>query len=264
MNKLTAIRDRDGKTRLLGALPRVMSRCGDGFIPELTDDYLISESAWPKFSRIAGPIVRRFAVESPDIDQWQQGSCTYSALMHNVMQRRAAMGMDNVLLAQSTGYAFDGVTGSGELIPRRYDSGMALDVAIMIGRIVGGAPASVIDPFDWKRKNWPDNWRVVAYRNSIDKWRDCSRDMKYIVSTLCNGLPLLHGYAGHSRMLVEFDSDKNRFGYKGTYGSDWNEDGFGWLSWKQVDEGRRKYGTFCPITVRDPIGDGDVPVKEVT
>ena len=261
MSELSIIYDENGEQRRMGALPRMMSRCGDGLIPTFGDEYLVDEAAWPVRSAAAGAIVRRLAVESPDIDQKHQGSCTYSALLHCIMQRIREAGRAPTLLAQSTGYAWDGVASSGELIPRRSDSGMALDVAILISRMVGGVPANIIDPLDYKRTNWPDDWKIHGYQNSVDEWRDCSAGMKYIVSNLCNSIPLLHGYAQHARMLIEFDSPNNRFGFKNTYGSKWNEDGFGWLSWKQVDQGRRQYGAFAPITIRDPLGDGDAPTR---
>jgi hypothetical protein len=238
----------------------MMSRCGDGFIPELGNSYILPESTWSENCRAAGEIVRRFAVESPDINQKQQGSCTYSALLHCVMQRRAAMGMASILLAQCTGYAWDGISSSGEPIPRRSDTGMSLDVAIILGRMRGGIPVEHVDPLDYRRRNWPVNHFELGYDNSVDEWRDVSRSMSHIVSSLGNGIPVLHGYARHSRMLVRFDTERNEFEFKNTYGSKWNGDGFGWLTWRQVDEGRRQYGAFSPITVRDPAKDGDVPV----
>jgi len=260
-SRLASIKDENGAFRLLGALPRVMSRCGDGLIAELDDVYLVAESAWPKLSKVAGKIVFTLAQESPSIDQGPQGSCTYSALLHNVMERREESGYSPILLAQCTGYAWDGIDGRGNLIPRSRDNGMALDVAILLARMVGGLPANLVDPLDWQRRSWVDNWRSIAYRNSVDKWRDCSGSMRMIVSSLCQGVPLLHGYAQHARMLVAFDSDNNRFRYKNTYGMDWNEDGFGWLSWAQVDSGRKQYGAFAALTVRDPEGDGDAPTS---
>jgi len=245
-----------------GALPRVMSRCGDGLIPELEDTYLVKESAWSRLAKIAGKIVFDFAEATPDIDQGQQRSCTYSALLHCVEERRMEAGLDNILLAQCTGYAWDYINSSGVLIPRRNGlTGMALDFAIIVSRMVGGIPASEVDPLDYMRRNWKSDWKVKAYRNSVDEWRDCSSGMNKIVSSLCQAVPILHGWNGHSRMLVEFDTTNNRFKYRNTYGLDFGDKGFGWLSWAQVDSGRQIYGAFAPITVRDPKGEGDVPEK---
>jgi len=258
MDELQTIRDDNGEMRKLGALPRTFSKCGDGLFAELEDKYLIEPSRWNEIFAEISPIVHAYAMESPHIDQKNQGSCTYSAWLHCIMQRRKEMGMDDELLAQCTGYAWDGINSRGDLIPRSRDDGMALDFACLVGRTVGGMPVRYVDPLDYKRNDWPENWKDLAYPYSADEWMDASRSMEHIVSSLGQGLPLLHGYAGHARMLVTYTPKTRKFEYKNTWGRDFGNGGFGELTWNEVDQGRKQYGAFVPITVRDPLHDGDI------
>ena len=156
-----------------GCLPRE-TVCGEGAFP-----------VWGTDGRT--PILDRRVIEASSgrlllhhhwhtINQSRQSSCTASDFGNLMMLTRAVEGKPRVVLSQASIYAYDGITihddGTYTLHKRRSDSGMNLEVAMLIGQCRGMAPkyrddgTPYVQQYDWQREEWPDDVEKVsaAYR----------------------------------------------------------------------------------------------------
>ncbi len=111
------------------------------------------------------------------VNQSRQSSCTAADLTNLMMLCREIEGKPRRVLSQASIYAYDGITihddGTYALHERRSDSGMNLEVAMLIAQCRGVAPsfrksdgAHFVRQYDWKQDDWPDDVAEVsaAYR----------------------------------------------------------------------------------------------------
>lgn len=205
----------------------------------LGEDQWLTDQETDRRCRDLKDIVLARAVDTPWIYQGNQGSCTTAASGHCVMDRNAEEAETVELLSQATLYAWDGISSSGELVPRRSDSGMALITAIRLLDLIGMAPESVIDPMDYRRRNWPADWRGHASPNRLLEWKRLN-SLQAIKTALAHPVPVLHGYSGHARCLVWYDPDEKVFHAKNS----WETQPWHYLNEQQVSRGESQYECF--------------------
>jgi hypothetical protein len=127
---------------------------------------------------------------------------------------------------------------------------MSLDFALYLMRRIGIAPASVIDPMDY-RGSWrdTDDWKPAAAENRVTEWLDGSRSMEHLMAGLAETGHGLHGYGQHARMMVRPRwTDGRNTDYPSHFDckNPWRNQRWHTLTWAQVDAGRRQYGCFFP------------------
>jgi hypothetical protein len=221
----------------------------ESVLPRLTVPALLTDEEIDDRLRALKSDVLDRANETPWIYQGNQGSCTTAAAGHCIMERNAAENEPVELLSQASLYAWDGIDSDGKPIPRRADNGMALSNGILLLRRIGMAPVEVdgepfIDPMDYRGwRDWPDGWRLKADDNLLLEWRR-TRGLREIKAALARPSPVLHGYAGHARMLVWYDPDRK----EGHAKNSWRSQKWHRLDWRQIELGDKQYESFTLIS----------------
>lgn len=225
-----------GVERKLGCLPRT-TKIGDGTFPVFSDDFLIDRSDWPNYQNTLRPLAWHI------INQGSQGSCCGCASVQAVMICRELAGLDRVALSQAVPY---GLGNGGR------DSGMGIDTGLRMIQKHGTCPVDVVDPMDWRQRNWPDNWKEIAAKYRGIEAHDCP-SFEHMVSAVLRGWPVVYGAKGHAIVLVNQNLDvANSWG-------DWKDNGFGvWATEREIKRGRSTYGAWALCTAVDPVNDGDV------
>jgi hypothetical protein len=211
----------------------------EAIVPLLSENDWLSDREIDERCRQLKGIVLGRAEVTPWIYQGNQGSCLPSTVGHACMDRNAEEGEKVVLLSQATLYAWDGIGSNGELIPRRSDSGMALITGIRLLEAIGMAPASVIDPMDYRRQDWPPDWRDHASPNRLLEWKRLP-SLQAIKTAIAQPVPVLHGYGGHARCPVWWDPDEKKFHCKNS----WRSQPWHYLNEQQVSRGEQQYECF--------------------
>jgi len=239
-----------------GCLPRI-SKVGDGTFRVFKSEWLIPPKDWSKYDDVTlVPFVWHI------INQSSQGSCNPSMCGGVTALKREEMGLNQIIFAQAGLYAFEGITSSGELIPRRRDDGMSLDTSLQLLQEVGCSPTEWegkpwIDQYDWqgyRHGNWPDNWRDVANRFRVSKgeWWDLP-DWEHFQSARSAGFPIGYGSKGHAVARIAKGLDLN------SWGDDWGNNGVGqWASDAELKRDIGRYGAWAYRAATDPTDDGDV------
>jgi hypothetical protein len=239
----------DGEQVVLGCLPRE-SKLGDGTLPLMSDDWLVPWDELEERLEQNGPIIERFANQTPWIYQGSQGSCTTATAGHGIQLLNAMEGEPNPpLLSQATLYRWSGIDSRGNLVQRRSDNGMALDVAMRLLMKIGMAPADEtgrrgIPPMDWSGDDWPDNWRELAAPNRSLEVIDCSRSMHHLLSMMTRG-PVRHGYDVHSRLAVRAMDWKGGKPQRFRLKNSWRSEPWHTLTYAQMESGLRTYGAYA-------------------
>lgn len=237
-----------------GCLPRE-SKVGDGAFPVFKDEWLILPKDWQFYDEVSlVPHVKHI------INQARQGSCNPAMSCGVTSLVRNMAGLDDIVFAQAGLYAFDRILDSGELVPRRSDSGMALDTSLKLLQKVGCSPKEWngkpwINQYDWQGYrvgNWPSNWREVASRFTMKEWYDCPT-LEHIISARCLGVPVGYGCKGHAVARIAKDKDLNSWDYS------WGDNGIGeWATYREIEKQIAMYGAWAYITTNDPPNDGDI------
>lgn len=237
-----------------GCLPHVPGVCAE--LPRLGDEWLLPQAEIDDLLLdIKDTVLDRIErMRSIQIFQGQQSSCCPSANGNAAQQINLDEGEDDppIQLSQASSYAWDGFKSTAEppytvadLIPRRSDNGMTMRTGILLASHIGIAPASVIDPMDWRRQNWPseDIWLWAARQHRVLEWREVL-SLRRLDSALARALPVPHGYAGHARCIVWKDPKTKTY-----YAiNSWVSEPMHYLSEAQVREGQDRYGAYCAIT----------------
>jgi hypothetical protein len=188
------------------------------------------------WSELIGEVnLRPFVTEI--FDQNGVGSCATESTSQAIQIIRAFQGQDYVQLAPWSLYAF---TSGGR------DRGSVIGHNLQRARDVGILPMRL-----WPRsKGWsskPDEATLAeAAKYRIHEYYDCG-SIDEIGSALLKGWPVVFGWKGHSVVFTEL-VDTNRARYANSWGSDWDDNGFGLLDLSEVNF---SYGAFAVCTTID-------------
>ena len=136
-------------------------------------------------------------------------------------------GDDSEILSEATPYAFDGIDGNGNLIPRRSDNGMNIEDCLKLLQVVGACSRKVIGEYDWegyRRGRWPEDWPESAALHRIAEAWDCA-DEQAVMSAVALGHPVVYGSDGHAVIAIGFDKDGIII--LNSWGSSWGKNGIG-------------------------------------
>jgi hypothetical protein len=190
------------------------------------------------------------------IDQARQSSCCGSAGVGALMIVESFEEDSDVVLAQASPYAFDGVDRDGNLIPRRSDNGMNIESCLRVLQVAGACSVKDVDQYDWRREDWPDDWREKAAKHRIAEAWDCP-DEQAMLSAIAHGFPVVYGTNGHAVIGIGYDSKGviilNSWGYG------WGDNGIGRWPTHQLSS----YGAWAlRCTVADDAPRTDTAVDE--
>ena len=225
-----------------GCLPRT-TKVGDGTFRVVPDDYLIDRKDWEKYPQTLHQHVWHI------INQGRQNSCCACMGVGGLMLCREKQGLDKVILSQAVPYHF----GNGG-----HDGGMAIDTCLQMLLKYGTVPISVVDQYDWQRRNWPNNWEEIAENYKIFEAMDCPT-YEHAVSMVLRGHPVMYGAKGHAVVRIGCSlftpiPDLN------SWDRSWGIDGLGtWATEDELKRGiERQYGAWALRYATDPPNDGDL------
>ncbi len=195
-----------------GCLPRE-TKCGEGAFP-----------VWGTDGRcpvLPKDLLREFLAEDKSlllpyhwhtVNQARQNSCTAADLCNIMMLHREIEGKNRYVLSQASLYAYDGITihddGSFTLHKRRSDTGMNLEVAMLIAQVSGlgprfrsavGSPGDdipYIDQHDWQQRDWPDDVVKVSAAFRLGEAWDIP-DYWAMLSAVKLGFGVARGMSNH-------------------------------------------------------------------
>jgi len=247
--------DCHGGSQVLGCLPRTLTKPNGLWFPFLPKGDLIPKNDWLPWDELNGPILEYHAEKTPWIFQGPIGSCTTAASGHAIQLLNSLEGEEVERLAEASLYAWDGASFDGEewkLVTRRADNGMALDVACLLLRVIGMAPADEtgkngVPARDWQGLNWPSRWRTLSDNHKVTEWRD-NPGMDWLMHELSSGRPAVHGYGGHARLIIRGEWEVGDiYPYRFKCKNSWESEPWHYLSWAQVASGIQTYGCFSPV-----------------
>ncbi len=253
-----------------GCLPR-FTKCGEGAFP-----------VWGTSGRcpiLPKSLLREFIEEdrSPllnyhwhTIDQSRQSSCTASDLGNLMMLCREFEGKPRRVLSQASIYAYDGITihedGSYTAHTRRSDTGMNLEVAMLLAQVQGMAPrwrGSVagepyVEQYDWQQRDWPDDFAEVSAEFRLGEAWDVP-DYWSMLSAVKLGYGVARGMDNHCVGQVH---PRLVLGSWESYGEGKNGLHEWGTSEREINRGIEHYGAWafrCTAPSDSPVVPGVVP-----
>jgi len=137
-----------------------------------------------------------------------------------------------------------------------YDRGSSLDANLKQYRDVGVLPESYFPRWGANANRWnsrpPSGWEEIAQHYRIGEWYYVRNKVEF-GSCLLAGHCVYFGYPGHAILAVDL-VDSDTILYLNSWGN-WGDNGFGTLSWRNVEWGYGAYSTNTPIYSDFVYGD---------
>ncbi len=240
MNRTVTVAGQEYKVG--GCLPRT-TKVGDGTFPTVPDDFLIPRDEWDDFPEND---LDQFVWHI--VDQARQNSCCGCAGVGTLMLGREMQGLDRMVLSQAVPYHL----GNGGR-----DQGMGIDTCLRVLLEHGTCPVDVVDQYDWRKRDWPDNWAEIAADYKPFKFLDCP-SYDHAVSMGKRGHPILYGADGHAVVRIGFGKHTKKPDLN-SWSKAWKFDGLGqWVDERGFKNGMRQYGAWALMFATDPPNDGDL------
>lgn len=227
----------------MGCLPR-STKVGERF-NVLADAWLIPRNEWQDISwrAVCGPI----------LDQDGTNECCPHAAVAALHLIRRGCGRPDVVFSPAWLYRW--INGGR-------DAGAAIDDAINTLVERGALPADQYPMLDW-RKPEPTNWERTAHLHRASEWNDCPT-FEHIASAILRGWPVCFGVfwsggGGHALCGIGLKAAGNvwRIEIQNSWGTGWQEGGFGYLPESQVTRGISSFGAWA---LREATSDDGGPV----
>lgn len=212
-------------------------------VPVMSPNWLLSDDDIDTRCRAFKPIVdRRLEQLRPiQIYQYKQSSCTSSAAGNGTSLCNLGEAEEVKRPSQANLYAFEWIDEKGNVTYRTRDNGQALVVAVRALQLFGIASAEDIDPFDWRRKAWPDNWKKRASPNKLLEVKQL-HSLQAMKSAIARpAAAILCGYSGHARVAVWRNPDTGIW----TLPNSWQSQPIHHLDDGQMEKGRQRYEAFA-------------------
>ncbi len=167
-------------------------------------------------------------------------------------------GDDEEMHSQASVYRFTGVNSQGDLIQRTRDNGMNIEQCLRVLQISGCCGVDTIDQYDWRGKNWPDDWKEKAALHRVAEAWDCA-DEQAVRSAIAFGYPIVFGSDGHA--IIGIGYDKKGVIILNSWGKKWGDNGIG----RWPTRGIPQYGAWAlRATTADDAPRVDVKINEGT